>query len=234
MTGTQFYYPGSMAARSRALTPLGQNLRSLTLLSQDFWLSLFDLSTNLVEDSLQVMGSYAPSCKKLTPRRMCEIPQYPCPNTCLGTVVREAYVGEQIRVPLRIKNKTRKARTFQFTTEPLRNVRGEMAATLALNPSQCILEPEEVKVLDTCLMVSADQFQPGFDYTGNIMITSEKCNPQILRFTLQVKSENTAPLLKLSCPCDPPVRWVNWYDHFYCDIKDHRDDDQDRDRQTGI
>lgn len=225
MTSTQFYRPGPMSAGSSGPLPaLGQNLQSLTALSQDFWLSIFDLSTNLVEDSLQMMGSAAPCRPRMRPRqRICEIPQYPCPNPRLGTVVREAYVGEQIRVPLRLKNKTRKVRTFQFTAQPLLNVRGEPGATLDLNPTEYTLEPGEVKLVDTRLSVSPNQFQPGFDYTGNIVITSEKCDPQILKFTLRVKSEDAAPVIKLGCPCDPPVRRVNWYDHFYCDVEDNSD-----------
>ena len=223
MTSTQFYRPGSMATGSRTLNNLGQDLRSLTALSRDFWLSVFDLSTNLMEDSLQTMGSCAPSRMRRRRGRICEVPRYPCPDPRLGTVVREAYVGEQIRVPLRIKNKTRKVRTFNFTAQPLSNVQGESGGIPNLSPTEDTLEPGEVKLLDMSLTVSEDQFQPGFDYTGNIVVTSEKCDPQILKFTLRVKSEDAAPLIQLGCPCDPPVRRINWYDHFYCDIKDDKD-----------
>jgi hypothetical protein len=216
MTGTQFYRSGSMATGLRSPVSLGQEVSRLTALSQNFWLSVFDLSTTLIDDALQVVGDLQPVSGR-RPRRACEVPQYPCPNPRLGTVVREAYVGERVRVPLRVKNKTPKARTYQFTTEPLRNVRGEAASALDLSPAQHTLGPGEVRVLEASLPVSAEVFEPGLDYTGDIVITSEKCDPQLLRFTLRVKSEDAAPLIKLGCPCDPPVRRVNWYDHFYCD-----------------
>jgi hypothetical protein len=217
MTGTHFYRSESPLAGLRSPANLGQDVGRLTALSQNFWLSVFELSTTLIDDALQVVD-LQPGSLGRRPRRACEVPQYPCPNPRLGTVVREAYIGEQVRVPLRVKNKTHKARTYQFTTEPLRNVRGEVANALELSPAQHTLAPGEVRVLETSLNVSAEVFESGFDYTGDIVITSEKCDPQLLRFTLRVKSEDAAPLIKLGCPCDPPLRRVNWYDHFYCDL----------------
>lgn len=220
MAATQFYPPGSVATGPRSITALGQDLRTLTSLSQDFWLSLFELGTSWVDDTLQVAERLQSSALGLRPRRVCEVPSYPCPNPLLGTVVRETCVGEQIRLPLKVENTTRKARTFQFTTEPLRNVQGETASAFDLSPSQYTLGSGEVRILEASLAVNREEFTPGFDYTSNIIVFSENCDPQLLRVILRVQSVDAAPLIKLKCPCDPPVRRVNWYGHFYCDRQD--------------
>lgn len=220
MTETQFYRRGRMASGRRSLQSISQDLQSFTNLSQDFWLSAFDLGTAMVDETLQWMGDRNTSgMGLLRPRRVCDVPQYRCPDPHLGDVVRQAYVGETIRVPLRVKNKTAKARTFWFAAEPLENVQGEVASALSLSPSQYVLTPQQTRLLDIGLTVSADAFKPGFDYSTTIVITSEGCEPQLLGFTLRVMTEDAAPLIKLGCPCRPSVRRIRWYDHFYCDVE---------------
>lgn len=220
MAATQFYPPGSVATGSRSLNSLGQDFRTLTSLSQNFWVSVFELGTRVLDDTLQVTERLQSSALDLRPRRVCEIPAYPCPDPFLGTVMREAYIGEQILLPLKVKNTTRRTRTFHFRTEALRNVQGETASALELSPSQYTLAPGEVRILEASLSVSREEFTPGLDYTSDIVVSSETCDPQLLRVVLRVKTVNAAPLIKLKCPCDPPVRRVNWYDHFYCDLGD--------------
>ena len=227
MTGTQFYRNGRTASDRRSLSNIGQDLSSLTSLYQKFWLSTFDLGANLFDDTVQLMGSTEPSrtiLRAMKPRRLCEVPLASHPDPFLGEIVREAYVGESIRVPLRVKNRTRKTRVFQFAAEqPLKNVQGEEGGALKLDTTQYTLVSLETRVLNATLDVSSESFKPGFDYKTKIVITSEKCEPQILGFTLRVLSEDAAPLIKLSCLCHPPVRQIHWYDHFYCDVQE--DDD---------
>ncbi len=228
MAITQFYPPGAVAPGSRSLNALGQDLRTLTSLSQDFWVSLFELGTNFWDDTVQLSERLQSSSLRLRPRRVCEGTAYPSPNPCLGTVVREAYVGEQVRLPLKVKNTTRRARTFQFSTEALRNVQGETASAFELSPSQYTLGPNEVRILEASLTVDPQRFMPGFDYTSDVVVASERCAPQLLRVILRVKTVESAPLIKLTCPCDPPVRRVNWYDHFYCDLQDESRETSDQ------
>lgn len=220
---TQFYRRRPMASQDPRCSPMGQDWLSLANLYQEFWLSAFDLGTSLMDETLQMVSRTEPSrtvSRLLRPRRLCEVPRYADPDPWLGEVVRDAYVGETIRVPLHLKNKTRKTRTFHVdATRPVKNIRGEGGAVLRPNATTFTLLPFDADLFEVTLPISAEFFKPGFDYTTQIVITSEKCADQILGFRVRVLSEDTAPVIKLGCPCDPPVRRVNWYDHFYCDVR---------------
>ncbi len=221
MTGTQFYPRERIASEGRSRGMLEQNLRDLTSLYQELWFSAFDTSMALFDNTLQFIGNTEPSrtlLRTLSPRRICDAPRYPTRDPFLGQVVREANVGETIRVPLRLKNKTRKTREFQLRADqPLKNVRGDVGGAIDLDVQEMTLTPQEIQVVNATVNLANESFKPGFDYKSRILITSEKCETQVLGFTVRVLSEDDAPLIQLGCPCHPSVRRIHWSEHFYCD-----------------
>lgn len=201
----------------------------LPALIHEFLSVASDFGTALADETLALIASSEPghtlfNTLKLKRKSICSVPTYKGSDPCLGEIIRKAYVGERIRVPIKFKNVTKRSRTFNFAIpNPLENIKGEEAESIQLDTPQLNLDACQTSLLNLMLDVS-ERFEPGFDYMTRIDITSEGCDPQFLTVILKVLSEDLAPLVPLDCPCCPPVRRNHWSEHYYCDKPQKEDE----------
>jgi hypothetical protein len=220
MTGLSSYRKSETFSQYHSLGKNSYQSYDLAALTHEFLSTASDLGIALADETFALITSAEPGhtlFKALKRKSICSVPTYKCPDPCLGEILRKAYIGEHIRVPVKFKNVTKKSRIFGFASpNPLKNVKGNTAESLNLDVLQLSLDSCQTGILNLTVDVS-DKFEPGFDYTTKIDITSDECDPQFLIFTLRVLSEDLAPLVPLDCPCCPPVRRTHWSEHFYCD-----------------
>ncbi|HEY9667938.1 MAG TPA: hypothetical protein V6C91_14090 [Coleofasciculaceae cyanobacterium] len=220
MTGLSSYRKSETFSQCHSLGKNSYPSYDLAALTHEFLSTASDLGTALADETFALITSTEPChtlFKAFKRKSICSVPTYKCPDLCLGEILRKAYIGERIRVPVKFKNITKKSRIFSFAApNPLKNVKGNTAESLNLDVLQLSLDSCQTGILNLTLDVS-DNFEPGFDYTTKIDITSDECDPQFLIFILRVLSEDLAPLVPLDCPCCPPVRRTHWSEHFYCD-----------------
>lgn len=220
MTGLSSYRKSEIFSQCHSLGKHSYQSYDLAALTHEFLSTASDLGIALADETFALITSSEPGhtlFKALKRKSICSVPTYKCPDPCLGEILRKAYIGERIRVPVKFKNVTKKSRIFGFAApNPLKNIKGNTAESVSLDVLQLSLDSCQTGILNLTLDVS-DNFEPGFDYTTKIDITSDDCDPQFLIFTLRVLSEDLAPLVPLDCPCCPPVRRTHWSEHFYCD-----------------
>ncbi|MFL6200155.1 MAG: hypothetical protein ACJ76J_13330 [Thermoanaerobaculia bacterium] len=185
---------------------LGHNLRSFTAATAD-------LLTAAGAAGRAVLGETMRSL----PPRTCAFPPAHCPDPCVGTIVQEVFAGEVREVPIQARNGTNAPRTYTFHIDrPLRNSRGDEAGVPNLAPPQLSLRPGETGLVRLRLNVG-ESFHPGFSYSTEAVIASRGCADQLLEIQVLVLTDDGGPGIALGCPCDPPVRPLLWYHHFYCD-----------------
>ncbi|MBF2002719.1 MAG: hypothetical protein IGS38_18590 [Synechococcales cyanobacterium M58_A2018_015] len=219
MTGLSSYTQ-SASSRCHPLSKKPYKTYDLAALTYEFFSSASDLGTALVDETLALMTQTEPGhtlLKAMKRKSICSTPIYQSPDPCRGEIERKVYRGEQIRIPIKFKNISKKSRIFEFAApHPFKNAKGDTAELLSLSATHLSLDAAETGSLVLMLDVS-ESFQAGFDYAAKIDVTSEGCDPQYLIVILRVLSDDLAPLVPLDCPCCPPVCRTHWSEHFYCD-----------------
>ncbi len=121
----------------------------------------------------------------------------------LGTVTRDAYVGETIRIPVRLRNRSGRRRVLALEAAPFRREDGTAATAPSLDRvSLDLLETETGAVVMEVAVTSA--FQTGYEYTSTLTVRSRCCDPQELRVRLRVRGDGRAPTFGVCCAGDAP------------------------------
>lgn len=119
----------------------------------------------------------------------------------LGTVTRDAFVGERIRIPVKLRNRSGRRRALVLSTEPLRRDDGAAATAPSLDPATLdLLETESGLVVIGVDVTTA--FQAGHEYTTVVTVRSKCCDPQELRVRLRVRPDGRAPTFGVCCAGD--------------------------------
>jgi hypothetical protein len=160
--------------------------------------------------------------RRLRATGVCATPKDLCDDPCVGTIVRTAHVGERIRIPIRVRNRSRKARRYRFAPQPLRSASGDSPPGFSLAPTELTLAPAQMGMVVATVDL-AQGYQAGTDYRSHVFVSSEGCDQQYFCVTVRTLSDDAGPAVELTCPCRPKSRRVHWYHHFYCDPPEKRD-----------
>ena len=213
----QFSRAGSRGLDQARL--LAGNLQGLALATQQFVSAVSQIQSAVTDDALRSLRG---AIERNTPIRLrsgraCDRPEAVCCDPHLGTVTRPARLGETVRLTAKLRNGTGKSRTFTIKADqPLRNSRGETAGAAKVEPASLTLAPGETRLI-TATVAVGDGFSTGFTYATDVTVETEGCDPQRLPIAVAVESDVAAPLVVLCCGCEPPVRPLRYYHHFYCD-----------------
>ena len=116
----------------------------------------------------------------------------------LGTVSRDAYVGEVLKIPVRLQNRSGRTRVLALSAGPFRTGNGQVATAPTLSPAALDLsETESGLVLIGVDVTTA--FATGYEYTTALVVSSRCCDPQELRVRLRVRPDGRAPSYGVCC-----------------------------------
>jgi hypothetical protein len=119
----------------------------------------------------------------------------------LGTVTRDAFVGETIRIPVKLRNRSGRSRALVLSAEPLRREDGVAGGVPTLDPGTLdLLEAESGLVVIGVEVTPA--FGTGYEYTSLVTVASRCCDPQQLRVRLRVRADGRAPTFGVCCAGD--------------------------------
>jgi len=119
----------------------------------------------------------------------------------LGTVTRDAFVGETIRIPVTLRNRSGRRRALVLSAEPLRREDGAAGGVPTLDPGTLdLLETESGLVVIGVEVTPA--FGTGYEYTSLVTVASRCCDPQALRVRLRVRPDGRAPTFGVCCAGD--------------------------------
>lgn len=126
----------------------------------------------------------------------------------LGTVTRDAYVGEVIRIPVRLRNRSGTGRRLILTAGPFTTGDGVTAPAPTVDPGIVLMGTESGLV--TVAIDVTPAFGPG-EYVAVVTVASKCCDPQELRVRLRVRPDGRCPTLDVCCggadapgPCGEP------------------------------
>lgn len=215
MSGTRYYSSsgGALAGRAGNLT---QNLGAMGGILREFASAMTEMQGAVLREvvaGLRETGLPQPSLRHA---RSCGFPESAACDPDLGALVRDAYRGETVRMPVRFRNTTGKRRTFQVSlADTFRDSQGRVAKSPSVEPQTLNLDDGEIGQVVVSSVVD-DSFAMGSAYSGRLFIRAEECEDQYLTVTIRVSCEE-GPVIRLCCPCDTKVRPLRWYHHYYCD-----------------
>lgn len=140
--------------------------------------------------------------------RLSVCPPLPEPHDCdrdLGTLTRDAYAGETVRLPVKLQNRSGRARALDLAAAAFRGDAGPIPVVPALSRTHLDLPDGQTGLVVAEIQVTA-AFTPGTDYTSLITVTSRCCAPQDLRVRLRVRPDSRSPTVRLCCGCDESPR----------------------------
>jgi hypothetical protein len=129
---------------------------------------------------------------------VCRPPEVHDCDLRLGTVTRDAFVGETIRMPVRLRNRSDRGRRLVLTAGPFLSADGVAAATPTLDPATLVLMATEARLVTVGLEVTP-AFGAGREYTAVVTVSSRCCDPQELRLRLRVRPDGRAPTFDVCC-----------------------------------
>ncbi len=118
----------------------------------------------------------------------------------LGTVTRDVYVGETIRIPVRLRNRSGRGRRLILTAGQFETGDGATAPAPTVDPGIVLMEGESGLV--TVGVEVTPAFQPGRDYVAVVTVSSKCCDPQELRVRLRVRPDGRCPTFDVCCAGD--------------------------------
>lgn len=118
----------------------------------------------------------------------------------LGTVTRDVYVGEVIRVPVRLRNRSGRGRRLILTAGQFATEDGATAPAPTVDPGIVLMESESGLV--TVGVEVTPVFQPGREYVAVVTVSSRCCDPQELRVRLRVRPDGRCPTFDVCCGGD--------------------------------
>ncbi|MGE0026628.1 MAG: hypothetical protein AB7O78_19480 [Thermoleophilia bacterium] len=115
----------------------------------------------------------------------------------LGTVTRDVYIGETIRIPVRLRNRSGRGRRLILTAGPFAAEDGATAPAPTVDPGIVLMESESGLV--TVGVEVTPVFQPGREYVAVVTVSSRCCDPQELRVRLRVRPDGRCPTFDVCC-----------------------------------
>ncbi len=116
-------------------------------------------------------------------------------------VTRDAFVGETIRIPVRLRNRSDRGRRLALTAGQFLAEGGVAAPAPTLDPATLVLMGTESGLVTVALEVTP-AFQAGREYTAVVTVSSKCCDPQELRVRLRVRPDGRAPTFDVCCAGD--------------------------------
>jgi hypothetical protein len=129
---------------------------------------------------------------------VCRPPEVHDCDLRLGTVTRDAFVGETIRMPVRLRNRSDRGRRLVLTAGPFVAEDGVAAPAPTLDPGTLVLMGTESGLVTVGVEVTP-AFQAGREYTAVVTVSSRCCDPQELRVRLRVRPDGRAPTFDVCC-----------------------------------
>jgi hypothetical protein len=164
-------------------------------------------------DSIGLRGLPLPS---LANARTCTLPSCDCPAPDLGEVRRVAERADDLNFSVRFRNTTDKARDFAFEAGELQAEDGKDGGSMTLSTKSVALESGATAVIQVA--VGGRQFRPDVDYCGQIRINAKNCETMHLGVCVRIQTVvERVPTIDLHCCCEPRLRPLRWYHHYYCD-----------------
>jgi hypothetical protein len=120
----------------------------------------------------------------------------------LGTVTRDAYVGETIRIPVRLRNRSGRGRRLTLSAGAFTAGDGTTAPSPTVDPGVVLVEGDSGLV--TVGVEVTPAFQPGGEYVAVVTVSSRCCDPQELRVRLRVRPDGRCPTFDVCCAGDEP------------------------------
>lgn len=118
----------------------------------------------------------------------------------LGTVTRDVHVGETIRIPVRLRNRSGRGRRLILTAGRFATEDGATAPAPTVDPGIVLTESESGLV--TVGVEVTPVFQPGREYVAVVTVSSRCCDPQELRVRLRVRPDGRCPTFDVCCGGD--------------------------------
>jgi hypothetical protein len=118
----------------------------------------------------------------------------------LGTVTRDAHLGERIRIPVRLRNRSETGRRLILTAGEFTTADGVTAPAPAVDPGIVLMGTESGLV--TVEVDVTPAFQPGREYVAVVTVSSRCCDPQELRVRLRVRPDGRCPTFDVCCAGD--------------------------------
>lgn len=148
--------------------------------------------------------------------RACGTPSHACPSPFLGEIRKVVDRREHVHLAFRVRNVTRCRRLFTLSVGPHSPQGGATGGSVTLSPASVDLDPGEIAIVRAD--VDASQYEAGVAYRRIVTIASRNCEPMRLAICVEVeREEDCAPLVDLHCCCEPRMRPLRWYHHYYCD-----------------
>jgi hypothetical protein len=129
---------------------------------------------------------------------VCPPPEHHDCDLRLGTVTRDVYVGETIRIPVRLRNRSGRGRRLVLTAGQFATEDGVTAPAPTVDPGTLVLLETETGSVTLGVEVTA-AFQPGREYIAVLTVSSRCCDPQELRVRLRVRPDGRAPTFDVCC-----------------------------------
>jgi hypothetical protein len=215
MTGTRYYSRsgGAIAARTGNVI---QNVGAMGGILRDFAAATTELQGAILRDLTATLRDIGLSGISLRHARSCSFPEAVCCDPDLGVVTRDAHQGETVRIPVRFRNTTGRHRSFTIAVAgPFKDLQGRAAKEPTVTPTSFDLDDGEASQVVVATPVG-DDFAVGSEYSTRLIVRSEGCEDQHLTVTIRV-STDAGPVIRLCCGCEPGLRPLRWYHHYYCD-----------------
>ena len=131
---------------------------------------------------------------------VCPPPQVHDCDLRLGTVTRDAYVGETIRIPVRLRNRSGTGRRLVLSAGGFATEDGVTAPAPTVDPGLVLMDNDSGIV--TVGVAVTPAFQPGREYVAVVTVSSRCCEPQELRVRLRVRPDGRCPTFDVCCAGD--------------------------------
>ena len=128
---------------------------------------------------------------------VCRPPEVHDCDRRLGTVTRDVYVGERIRIPVRLRNRSGRGRRLILTAGGFATEDGATAPAPTVDPGIVLMEAESGLVTVGVDVTTA--FQPGREYAAVVTVSSRCCDPQELLVRLRVRPDGRCPTFDVCC-----------------------------------
>jgi hypothetical protein len=182
-----------------------------------------DAQGGALRQAMRAVGIKALPMPSLSNASACGLPRCDCPPADLGEIRKVVDRAEEVRIAFRVHNTTRARRLFRLNARPIASPSGQAGGAITVTPAQVDLDPGEFQTVQ--VQVDARQHKSGADYRSVIDIASERCETMHLGVSVEVADEDDAPTIDLHCCCEPRVRPLRWYHHYYCDPRPAGHDD---------
>lgn len=214
MIGSHYYSRGgTIAARTGNLA---QNVGTMGGVVREFVSAMSELQGAMLREVTASLRDLGVSGISLRHARSCSFPESVCCDPDLGVLARSAYQGELVRMPVSFRNTTGKRRSFAISVAgPFKDLQGRTAKPPTFAPASLDLDDGEAAQVVIVTPVGED-FAVGSEYSTRLLVRSEGCEDQYLTVTIRVAGD-AGPVIRLCCGCEPRLRPLRWYHHYYCD-----------------